>query len=108
MNHPFQRGVGDRDESSKRGVSQGSLHQSQPRGGGGGGADYVDVATKCQLNYSKITYVMAEINFKVSIFTLSVAKITFKVAVVTSSVVEITFVVAEITFKLVAINSSVI
>ena len=34
-----QRGVGDRDESSKRGVSQkrrGRLHQSQPRGGVGG------------------------------------------------------------------------
>ena len=39
MSHPFQRGVGDRDESSKKGVSQGrggGLHQSQPRGGGGG------------------------------------------------------------------------
>ena len=47
MSHPFQEGVGgrdeslkegwgDRDESSKRGVSQGGLHQSQPRGGSGG------------------------------------------------------------------------
>ena len=55
MSHPFQVGVGDRDESpkegwggdrdesSKRGVSQGRRHQSQPREGGGG-ADYVNLA----------------------------------------------------------------
>ena len=48
MSHPFQKGVGgrdespeegwgDRDESSKRGdKGGGELHQSQPRGGGGG------------------------------------------------------------------------
>ena len=27
MSHPLQEGVGDRDESTKRGVSQGRLHQ---------------------------------------------------------------------------------
>ena len=60
-----------------------------------------------------ITFVVAEMTFKVGVVTSSVvtislfvakitfvlAEITFKVAVVTSSVAKITFVVAEITFK---------
>ena len=47
------------------------------------------------------------VHFPVTI-TFVVAEITFKVAVVISSVVKITFVVAEITFKVVVITSSVI
>ena len=63
MSHTFQEGVGgrdespkegwgDRDESSKRGDKGGrGLHQSQPRGGGGGGADYVIECAKWVLYY---------------------------------------------------------
>ena len=40
--------------------------------------------------------------------TFVVAEITFKMVVITSSVVEITFVMAEITFRMVAITSSVV
>ena len=47
---------------------------------------------------TKITFVVAEITFKVAVFTSSVAKIIFvvveitlKMAVITSSVVKITF-----------------
>ena len=62
----------------------------------------------------KITFVVADITFKVAMITSSVTKIafvvneiTFKVAVITSSVAKITSVVAEITFEVAMITSSV-
>ena len=64
---------------------------------------------------AKITFVMADITFKIAVITSPVTKITFevaeidcKVALITSSVANITFVVAEITFKVVVIIYSVI
>ena len=54
---------------------------------------------------------MIEINYKVASvvnITFVVAEITFKVVVITSSVAKITFVVAEITFQVVVIISSVV
>ena len=47
MSHP----KGACPKSSERGVSQGRLHQSQPRGGVGG-SNYVNVGTKCLPFYS--------------------------------------------------------
>ena len=61
----------------------------------------------------KITFVVAEITFKVVVITSVVAKISFavdgtifKVAVVTSVVAKYTFVVDEITFKVDVITPS--
>ena len=61
----------------------------------------------------KITFVVANINFKVAVITSSVVKITFivteitfKMMVITSWVVEITFVMAEIFFRMAVITPS--
>ena len=50
---------------------------------------------------------MTVINSSVAKITFVVAELTFKVIVITSLVVKITFVVAEVAFKVVVINSSV-
>ena len=63
--------------------------------------------TGTSLLVDRITFVVAEITFKVTVIPSSVANITFvvvevtfKVAGITSSVAKINFVVAEITFQL--------
>ena len=50
---------------------------------------------------------MADTSLLVAKITFVEANITFKVVVITSSVVKITFLVAEITFKVAIITSSV-
>ena len=78
-------------------------------------ADIIFKVAAITSSVAKIAFVVAEITFKITEITspvaniiFVVAEITLKVAVVTSAVLKITSVVTEITFKVAMITSSVV